>query len=58
MTVNKRISGGLIVAALLSISSSVYAEAGRVVFVYGDVTAESSDGEVRRLTKRSQVFAP
>jgi hypothetical protein len=55
MTVNKRISGGLIVAALLSISSSVYAEAGRVVFVYGDVTAESSDGEVRRLTKRSQV---
>lgn len=36
-------------------SNSVFAEAGRVVFAYGEVTAEDANGVVRKLSKRSQV---
>ncbi len=46
----------LIVASLLLLFTSLsYAEAGRVVFVHGVVTAQGLDGDVRRLEKRSQV---
>ena len=53
----KRYSGLLTSLLLLVASSSSYAEVGRVVFAYGDVTAENSNGQVRRLTKRDEVEA-
>lgn len=40
---------------LLFSMSSVYAEAGRVVFAYGNVTAEGNNGIVRVLSKRDHV---
>jgi len=40
---------------LLLSSAMVFAEAGRVIFAYGDVTAEGENGIVRHLSKRSYV---
>mgnify|MGYP002634684945 CR=1 FL=1 len=40
---------------LLLQTQTVYAEAGRVVFAYGHVTAESNSGVIRKLNKRSEV---
>ena len=40
---------------ILLSSTSVFAEAGRVVFAYGEVTAEDINGVIRKLSKRSQV---
>ncbi len=45
----------LIFVTLLLLSQSVFAEAGRVVFSYGNVTAESPNGVVRKLSKRDYV---
>lgn len=42
---------------ILFLSTSVFAEAGRVIFSAGVVTAESPTGETRRLFKRSLVDA-
>jgi len=47
----------IIAGMLLVFAPQGFAEAGRVVFAYGVVTAESPDGDVRRLDKRSQVEA-
>lgn len=40
---------------LLMGSQWAYAEAGRVVFAYGEVTAEGSNGVIRKLSKRDEV---
>jgi len=41
--------------SLLLVNNPVLAEAGKVVFSYGNVTAESPDGVVRVLSKRDHV---
>lgn len=46
----------IVIPLLLTLQCQVaFAEAGRVVFSYGTVTAKSFDGEVRALSKRSLV---
>lgn len=42
---------------LLMLSSGVWAEAGRVIFVYGEVTAVGNNGIIRKLEKRGEVEA-
>ena len=42
---------------LLPYMNTAMAEAGRVVFAYGEVTAESTNGIIRRLSKRDHVDA-
>jgi len=45
----------LLLVSLTVINHSAFAEAGRVLFTSGVVTAEGIDGEVRRIFKRSLV---
>lgn len=51
----KKITHLLLSLFILLTTTSVFAEAGRVVFVYGNVTAESPSGVVRILAKRDHV---
>ncbi len=55
MRISNPLSTALLLLTGLIFSGQVYAEAGRVVFAYGEVTAESPDGVVRVLQKRSHV---
>jgi hypothetical protein len=58
MILNIKHTRSLLLALLFLIfTPHVLAEAGRVVFVYGAVTAQGTDGIVRKLSKRDKVEA-
>ena len=54
---SKILNKAIICISLLFLSNPVFAEAGRVVFTYGNVSAVGSNGIVRKLYKRSHVIA-